>query len=45
LIAPAAAGIGSWVTASESNKTQYMFVSLASQGGTNPDGTPGNTIF
>lgn len=45
LIAPAAAGIGSWVTASESDKTQYMFVSLASQGGTNPDGTPGNTIF
>jgi hypothetical protein len=45
LIAPAADGIGSWAAASESQKARYMFISLAAQGGANPDGTPANTIY
>ena len=45
LIAPAAAGIGSWTSASASERAQYMFISVAAQGGSNPDGTPGNTIY
>jgi hypothetical protein len=45
LIAPIAAGIGPWTTASESDRARYMFISLAAQSGTNPDGTPGNTIY
>ena len=44
-IAPLAAGVPVWGSASTKQKQQYMFVSEASLGGENPDGTPGNTIF
>lgn len=44
-IAPATAGIPSWLGASMSQKRQYMFVSGAAGGATYADGTAGNTIF
>ncbi len=44
-IAPAADNIPSWDTASASERATYMFMSLAALDGSNPDGTPGNTIY
>lgn len=44
-IAPASAGTPGWSSASTAERMQYMFISSASAGGTNPDGSPGNTVF
>ena len=50
-IAPASAGIPNWSGASSGQRAQYMFIarSNARDGsgtqGTNPDGSPANTIF
>ncbi|HEY6290045.1 MAG TPA: hypothetical protein VI455_00570 [Terriglobia bacterium] len=44
-IPPAAANVPDWQESSETEHTQYMFISLAAQGGANPDGTAGNTIY
>ncbi len=43
--APLSAGIPSWNNATAGERAEYMFVSLASMDGENPDGSPGNTIF
>ena len=44
-IAPLAARVPVYAEASAAQRSQYMFVSSASAGGLNADGTPGNTIF
>jgi len=44
-IAPAALNVPAWQQASAANRGCYMFVSSAASGGTNSDGTPGNTIY
>ncbi|HEV2425890.1 MAG TPA: hypothetical protein VGZ29_13760 [Terriglobia bacterium] len=44
-IAPAAQNLPGWQQASAGERACYMFVSSAAEGGTNPDGTPGNTIY
>ncbi len=44
-IAPLASGIPAWGNATLGQQQKYMFISLASMGGENPDGTLGNTIF
>jgi hypothetical protein len=44
-IAPLAAGIPAWGSATEAEKEQYMFISLAASGGEYADGTAGNTIY
>jgi len=44
-IAAAAANIPPWSLASAQQRAQYMFISSASMGGENSDGTAGNTIF
>lgn len=44
-IVPVALNIPSWQQASAADRACYMFVSSAAEGGTNPDGTPGNTIY
>jgi hypothetical protein len=44
-IAPLASGIPPWPQANATERAQYMFISSAATGGTNADGSPGNTIF
>jgi hypothetical protein len=44
-IAAASAGVPTWGNATPAQRAQYMFLSLAAQGGRNADGSPGNTIF
>jgi hypothetical protein len=44
-VAPLASSIPAWQYATPAQRQQYMFISLASLGGENPDGSPGNTIF
>jgi len=44
-IAAASQNIPSWSQASTQQRAQYMFISSASTGGENSDGTAGNTIF
>ena len=44
-IAVAAGNIPPWSQASAQQRAQYMFISSASAGGENSDGTAGNTIF
>lgn len=44
-IAPLSSGVLDYAQASAAERKQFMFVSTASNGGLNGDGTPGNTIF
>ena len=44
-IAAASQNIPPWSQASTQQRAQYMFISSASTGGENSDGTAGNTIF
>ncbi len=43
-IAPVSAGVPTWTNASSTQRQTYMFISTA-PGGTNADGSAGNTIF
>jgi hypothetical protein len=44
-IVSAAEGVHAWTGATSTEKSQFMFISSAAQGGKYSDGTPGNTIF
>ncbi len=44
-IAPAAENVPAWSSATSTQKSEFMFISFASEGGEYSDGTPGNTIF
>ncbi|HLW79359.1 MAG TPA: hypothetical protein VKU44_07145 [Terriglobia bacterium] len=45
LIAPLAAHVPVYTSATAGQRSTYMFMSFSSTGGLNADGTPGNTIF
>ncbi|MGH9431175.1 MAG: hypothetical protein ACRD3T_06505 [Terriglobia bacterium] len=44
-IAPAADNVPPWTGATPTQKSEFMFISFAVQGGEYSDSTPGNTIF
>jgi hypothetical protein len=44
-VAPLAAAVPAYASATAAQRKQYMFISFNATGGLNSDGTPGNTIF